>query len=89
MQICHYPLINGKMLTSNYSSVSTLTLSSFTPINYELCSLQNTIHENIKYSFFFKTQARYVCCESDVMKTQIKLLSQKMSFCDTWIFTER
>ena len=39
--------------------------------------IKNPIHEKIKYSDFSKTQARAVCCTSDVIKTQFKLLARK------------
>ena len=47
---CHYPLMNGTISTSNYSSVSTLTSPSITSINDKVCPLQDTIHKNINYS---------------------------------------
>ena len=54
-----------------------MTSTSVTSINDEVCSLQNPIHDKIKYSDLSKTQARAVRCASDVMKKHIKLLSQK------------
>ena len=69
--------MNIKFLTSNNSSVSTLTSLYVTSINDELCPLQNTIYEKINYSYLSKTQARYVCHASDINKTQIKLLAHK------------
>ena len=39
--------------------------------------IKNPIHEKIKYSDFFKTQSRAVCLESNITKTQIKLLAHK------------
>ena len=58
---------NGKISTSNNSSVSALTLPSVTSKNFEGCSLFNLIHENIKYSDLSTTKSRYVRRESDVM----------------------
>ena len=77
----HYPFMNSKMLTSKHSSVSTLTSPSVTSKNDEVCSLQNPIHEKIKYSYLSKTQSRYVRRLSYVMKTHIKLIYHK-----TWHF---
>ena len=45
----HFPFMNGKRSTSNNSSVSTLTPPSVTSIKDEVFSLQNPIHEKIKY----------------------------------------
>ena len=39
-----YSLMNGKMSTPKYSSVSTLNSTSLTSINYQVGSLQNPIH---------------------------------------------
>ena len=46
----HKLLINGKFLTSNNSTVSTLTSPFITSTNYKVCSLFSPIHDNIKYS---------------------------------------
>ena len=56
----HPPLTDSKISTSKNYSISTLTSPSVTSINDEVCSLQNPVHENIKYSDFYKTQARAV-----------------------------
>ena len=48
---------NGKILTSNYSSVSSLTSPSVTSKNDERCSLFIAKHENIRYSDFSKTRS--------------------------------
>ena len=68
---------NGKISTSNNSSVSTLTLPSVTSKNFEGCSLFNLIHENIKYSDYSKTQSRAVRRASNTMNSHIKLLANK------------
>ena len=65
------------MSSSNNSPVSTLTLPSTISINYEVCSLQNPIHEEIKYSYFSKIKEIAFFRASDVMKKQVKLLSHK------------
>ena len=62
-------LINGKITTSNNSSVSTLTPPSVTSTNKELCSLFIPINEKIKYSDFSKTQSISVRRVSDLMKS--------------------
>ena len=49
--------------------------------NGEVYYLQKPIHNKIKYSYLSKTQAIYVCCESGMLKKQIKLLTHK-----TWHF---
>ena len=67
--------MNGKISTSNNSSVSILTSPSVTSTNGEGCSLFIPIHEKIKYSYLSKTQAIYVGREIDVMNPQIKLLA--------------
>ena len=54
-----------------------MTPPSITLINYEVCSLQNTINKNINYSYWSKTQARVVHISSEVMKKQVKLLAHK------------
>ena len=73
----HSALMNGNMSTSNNSPVSALTPVSVTSRNDKVFSLQNPIHENIKYSHLSKTQERAVHCATDVIKTQIKLLANK------------
>ena len=70
-------MINGKFSSSNNASVSTLTSPSSSSRDDEVCYLQNPIHENINYSDWFITQARYVHCVSGVMKKQVNLLSCK------------
>ena len=69
--------MNGKISTSNNSSVSTLTSPYVTSRNYEVCLLQNKKHKKIKYSDFSETQSIPVHCEIDAMETQIKLLDYK------------
>ena len=65
-----------------------MTSPSTSSRNNQLCSLQNTIHEKIKYSYFSKTQAIAVGCASYVIKKQGKSLAQKVPSYDTWIFSE-
>ena len=52
-----------------------MTSLSVTSRNDEVCSLQDTIHENINYSDLSRTQARALYCEIDSMKTWIKFIS--------------
>ena len=65
------------MSPSNNSSVSTLASPFVTSINDKICSLQNLIKENIKYSDFSKIQEIYVCCASDILNKEGKLLSKR------------
>ena len=74
--------MNGKMSTSNNTSISTLTSTYVNSTNDKVCSLQSPIHENIKYSKLSKIQARAVRHASDAMKTHVKLLSHK-----TWNYS--
>ena len=73
-------MINGKFSTSNNSSNFTLTSPSINSTNDEVCSLQNPIHEKIKYLELYKIQARYFRRESGLNNTQVKLLARK-----TWL----
>ena len=59
------------------SSVSTVTSTYSTLRKEEICSIQNPIHEKIKYSYLSKSQTRAACRENDVTKTQMKLLFHK------------
>ena len=73
--------MNGKMSTSNNSSISALTSPYVTSTNGEVCSLKSPIHNNIKYPEFSKGQVLSIRRASDVMNTRIKLLAHK-----TWNF---
>ena len=44
------------------------------------CLLKNSIHDKIKHSYFSKTQARAVCCASDVTDTNTKWLAYKVLY---------
>ena len=59
------------------SSISTLTSTSANSENGKVCSLQSPIHKKINCSSLSKSRARDVRCASDIVKTQIKLLSHK------------
>ena len=54
-----------------------MNFPSVTSINDEVCYLQNPIREKINYSSLSKTLAMAVHCASYIIKTQIKLLSNK------------
>ena len=74
----HHNLVNNSEIPkSNSSSVSTLPSHSVSSTNDKGCSLSNAIHENIKYSYEYKTQSRYVRRASDVIKSYMKLLARK------------
>ena len=73
----HNLYMNNKISTSNNSSVSTLTSPSVTSKNDEGCSLFSPIHKKIKYSDSSKTKSRAIRSANDVMKSQIKLFSNK------------
>ena len=61
----------------NNSSVSKLTLPSSNSRNDDVWSLQTLIHENIKYSYLFKSKEIAVCRECDVMNKQVKWSDHK------------
>ena len=71
------PLMNGKMSTSNNSSISTFTSKNIISTNDKVCSLQSPIHEKIKYSELSKSQETYVGCASNEMKKHIKSLAER------------
>ena len=72
-----FPLINNKTSSSNNYSVSILPQPYVTSRNDEVRSWQNTIHKNIKYSDWSKSQSIYISRVIDVMKTHIQLLAHK------------
>ena len=74
----HNLQINGNISTSNNSSVSILNSTYFTSTDDKGCSLFIPIHEKIKYSYLSKTQSRAVRRAIGVMKSNIKLLANKM-----------
>ena len=68
---------NNSISTSNNSSVLTLTSPYVKSKNEEGCLLFNPIHNNIKFSGVSKAQSIAVRFERYIMKSWIKLLSNK------------